>query len=1153
MSDSTSQRLAASPQQRRALQASAAQEFLGAAYGIEGELTQADVTRALGQLGQGNEILRTDVEAGASGAAQLIGGEARVLVGAESSAATSASAALLSFITGLTSTNLHVAARLCTIAGKPHLLLAQPRAIADARSLDVLAHGIITTLSGKEPAQPRDEDGAVLQYADLSALQEELLADEDSADARAHLESLALDDCDKQRLGLERPLGSGSPRIEFQRTLTEDEGQALRDIATRAGSARSAVALAAWALVISRQADRPAPIIALASEGRDYEGLDVALGPFEKHVPLSLGASDDGDFCALTKRALASLDRALDDHDAWDAATDSAPDLIPHAFAWRTAFDVSAGGRRLWTSARLGQSDNSRVTVAFEGLSDGPGSDCLVLRVSAASDAMDQAAAEAVADQVLALILDAKNNPSTSAANQSAASAAWCTQVTESLSHVPSGSPGAATITELLTEAALASPNATAVRGKDLSLTYSELDTRTNRIARHLRTLGVGPGKFVGLYFERDAQMVEAMLGVLKAGGAYLPLPPTYPDDRVCFMLEDTAAAVVMTSTLSSGGLPNSSAQVLILDQLASELSSLESGPLDAQHGSDDPAYVIFTSGSTGKPKGVPITHGNLCHSTLARSETYGEPISAYLLLSSFAFDSSVAGIFWTLTGGGTLVLPPEGTERELGQLPKLVKEHAISHLLSLPSVYGLLLESAKDGELNSLQVVIVAGESATPELVARHGADLPGCALFDEYGPTENTVWSTVQRCSTDDAFFTVPIGRPVPGVRAFVAEADSDPPKPVAAGMPGELLVGGPQLSPGYLGRPELTAERFIGGVDGQRLYRTGDLARMHPGGTLEFLGRLDHQVKLRGYRIELEEIEAVLADRDEVQEAVVDAPDFASEGHISDRRLVAYVLGAKAAIDVDSLRAHLAQRLPEYMVPAHIVVLDELPRLPNGKVDRRALPLPTAEGHGSGGGVDSAASALERLIAHLWAELLECDAVGSDEDFFDLGGHSLLAARFFAQLNETLQVEAPLRYLFDNPTVRGLAAAIGNAVDDGPRATRAAEIAVQLLGLDGADEASSSTALERLVGSLWAAGLAVDSVDPEEDFFDLGGHSLLAARLFAQMNELLQVEAPLRLLFDNPTVRSLCAGLSDGDTAEAARLERTAELTLQVMESE
>ncbi|MFT5464849.1 MAG: amino acid adenylation domain-containing protein, partial [Planctomycetota bacterium] len=871
----------------------------------------------------------------------------------------------------------------------------------------------------------------------------------------------------------------------------------------------------------------------------------------EKHVPLSIGAKDDEDFSGLTKRALAALEQALDDHDAWDATTDSAPEVIPHAFAWRTAFDASAGGRSLWASARLGQSDISRITVSFEGLNTGPKSDCLVLRVSAAGEAMDHDAAEAVADQVLALILDATGNPSTSAAHQSAASEAWCTQLKESLSHTPSNAPRAKSITELLSQAVQANPSATAVQGKESSLSYAELDSRTNRIARYLRKLGVGPGKFVGLYFERDVQMIEAMIGVLKAGGAYLPLPPTYPDDRVCFMLKDTGAEVVMTSTLSSGGLPSSTAQVLILDQLESELSTFDSGPIEAVHVSDDPAYVIFTSGSTGKPKGVPITHGNLCHSTLARGETYGAPVSAYLLLSSFAFDSSVPGIFWTLSGGGVLVLPPEGAERELGQLPKLVKQHGISHLLALPSVYGLLLESSKGGELNSLQVVIVAGESAAPELVTRHSKELPDCALFDEYGPTENTVWSTVQRCSTDDAFFTVPIGRPVPGIRAFVAEADSSPPKPVAAGMPGELLVGGPQLSPGYLGRPELTAERFVDDTDGQRLYRTGDLARMHPSGTLEFLGRLDHQVKLRGYRIELEEIEAVLAERDEVQEAVVNAPDFASGGNPSDRRLVAYVLAAGADLDVKALRAHLTLRLPEYMVPAHITVLDELPRLPNGKVDRRALPVPTAEGHSSTAGVDSTASALERLIAHIWAELLECETVAADEDFFDLGGHSLLAARFFAQLNETLQIDAPLRYLFDNPTVRGLAAAIGEAEEDGPRATRAAEIAVQVLGLGGAAEASTS--LERLVGSLWATGLAVDSVEPEEDFFDLGGHSLLAARLFAQMNELLQVEAPLRLLFDNPTVRSLCAGLSNGDTAEAARLERTAELTLQVMESE
>ena len=1186
MSDPTSTSFAPSPQQRRAAQVErlfpASSKAIGAAFRVVGSLDTAALTRALEQLGADNEILRTRVIPHGEGLAQVVDSKLRLNVDQAGEQASDAHGALLAFASAAfppqearegSTDGAHIAARLQPVAGEPHLLLSLRTWGADAKSLDILASGLVQILSGARPEQPRDDEGQALQYADLATLQEELLGDEDSRAGAQHLASLPLTRAADQRLGLERPLEERAAPHEFVRVLSQGELAALASVAQRSECSRAAVALAAWSIIVARQSDVPEPLLALASAGRDFEGLDLALGPFEKHVPLTLGPRTDESFDELVRRAEAAIEGALNDHDAWDPAAPDSPRLLPHAFAWRAAHATQSGDLTLQLVARSGQSDHSRACAAFEGLVLPDGNTGLCLRMAVDPSALDEGAAGALADQVLALILDAQLRPLPQAGLQSAAGERWRRHFAQHLATTPADKRRVETITRLFGEAAKESEAGIALRDREQSCTFGELDRRTNRIARHLMAAGLQPGQFVGLHLERGLPMVEAILGVLKAGAAYLPLPPSYPDERLRFMLEDTGAPLVITSTLRSGDLPQTQAGILILDQLEEELAQQDDAALSEGHGPEHPAYVIYTSGSTGKPKGVPITHANLCHSIRARQEYYPGRVGSYLLLSSFAFDSSVPGIFWTLTCGGTLVLPPEGTERELGQLPGIIKEHGVTHLLALPSVFDLLLEVAQPGDLDSLDAVIVAGESASPDLVERHAQKLPHCALYDEYGPTENTVWSTVQRCSTSDAFFTVPIGRPVPGVCVLVAEGTSGAPPssaqtanqapnlaPAPAGMSGELLVGGPQLTPGYLGREELTAERFIESPGGVRLYRTGDLARMHPEGTIEFLGRMDHQVKLRGYRIELEEIEAQLSEHDQVREAVVCAPEFASEGNPSDRRLVGYLLPKGSSIDIEEVRSRLGKRLPEYMLPAHFVVLDEFPRLPNGKIDRKALPLPSAQGERSTAGGAADGNPLERLIAHLWAELLDTDKVDLDEDFFDLGGHSLLAARFFAQLNETLGIEAPLRFLFDSPSVRGLSAAI-EAADDGARAVRAAELTLEVLGLDAGsnvdddgDRAAPRGALERLVGSLWADGLGLEEgIDPEGDFFDLGGHSLLAARLFAQMNELLQIEAPLRLLFDNPTLRGLCRALGGDDPGEAARLERTAELTLEVLEGD
>ena len=446
------------------------------------------------------------------------------------------------------------------------------------------------------------------------------------------------------------------------------------------------------------------------------------------------------------------------------------------------------------------------------------------------------------------------------------------------------------------------SPDAVALVFEDRRLTYRQLNDRANQLAHYLRTKGVDANTFVGLCLERSLDMVIGILGILKAGGAYVPLDPSYPQDRLAFMLEDSSVSVLVSQQGLTNQLPDTSAEWVCLDAEWPVISQHEGGNPELSLPLDTLAYMIYTSGSTGNPKGVMVSHQNLLHSTAARVDYYPEPISRYLLLSSFAFDSSVAGIFWTLCTGGTLVIPSASAPKDPQKLIRLIHQQRISHLLCLPSLYGLCLDSSptQDADLSghpleSLQVVIVAGEACPPSLVARHHQHLPRATLYNEYGPTEATVWSTVHRCDAQAQEGLVPIGRPIANSQIYVLDAQL---QPVPVGEPGELYIGGPGVTQGYWHRPDLTEERFIANpfpearqaFGDYRLYKTGDLVRYRSDRTVEFLGRTDDQVKIRGFRIELGEIEAVLSHHPAVQHAAV----IAREDTPGDKRIVAYVVG-------------------------------------------------------------------------------------------------------------------------------------------------------------------------------------------------------------------------------------------------------------------
>jgi len=579
---------------------------------------------------------------------------------------------------------------------------------------------------------------------------------------------------------------------------------------------------------------------------------------------------------------------------------------------------------------------------------------------------------------------------------------------------------------ELFEQQAAARPEAVAVVLNDERLTYRELNERANKLAHYLRRLGTGPESLVGVCLDRSVEAVVAILGVLKAGGAYLPLDPSYPRERLSRMLADAGTRIVITEEY--------------LERIADEIETQNDADFKTTIDSANLAYVIYTSGSTGKPKGVLISHRNLVHSTLARFRYYQEPLSSFLLLSPFAFDSSVAGLFWTLCRGGILLIPEEESHRDPAHLAKLISRYSVSHLLCLPTLYELILRQAGVEQLSSLRTVIVAGEPCPPEIVKRHTETVPHAALFNEYGPTEATVWSTVQRCDWSTDQHSVPIGRPVANTQIYVLDSQL---QPAPVGVTGEVYVGGDGVARGYLNHPDQTAERFVpnpfGAKPGARLYKTGDLARFLANGNIEYAGRNDFQVKIRGYRIELGEIELMLAQHPEVREAVV----------VARERLTAYVvLNELGTATAKQLKEFLKERLPEYMLPSSFVVLDALPLTTTGKVDRNALPNQIR--------VDveetylAPRTALEQVLAGIFSQVLSLERVGVNDSFFELGGHSLQATQVLSRVREAFQLELPLRALFKAPSVSGLAAFILEDEAKRARVERTAELLLKLANL-------------------------------------------------------------------------------------------------------
>lgn len=578
-------------------------------------------------------------------------------------------------------------------------------------------------------------------------------------------------------------------------------------------------------------------------------------------------------------------------------------------------------------------------------------------------------------------------------------------------------------------------PEAVAVEFQGQCLTYRELNRRANQLAHYLRGRGVGPEALVGICIWRSLDTPIAVLGVLKAGGAYVPLDPLYPRERLAFMIEDARVPVLLTHREVLPCLPEHGGHVLCLDADWNIISQeREDNPIPLA-GPDNLAYVIYTSGSTGKPKGVQVLRRGLVNILDAmRVEPGVTAQDVWLSVTTLSFDIATLELLLPLVAGARVVLGERGLSGDGVRLAQALDESRATILQATPATWRLLVQAGwKNGPVRKA----FSGGEALPRTLANQLLD-QGVALWNLYGPTETTIYSTGQKIVSREG--PVPIGRPVANTQAYVLDADL---RPLPPGEPGELYLGGSGLARGYLNRPEQTAAGFISDPfshdQGARLYRTGDLCRWLPDGTLEYLGRMDHQVKIRGYRIELGEIEAALATYPGIREALVGA----REDVPGDKRLVAYLITDPGRqILVGNLRAFLKDKLPGYMVPSAFVFLDAFPLTPNGKVDRQALPSPQPERPDLVQSAVAPRNDREKRLAKIWEDVLRVQSVGVRDDFFELGGESILAAQMLARVRDEFGQTLPMSTLLQGASVEYLAQLL-----DAPEARRSASSLVPI----------------------------------------------------------------------------------------------------------
>lgn len=895
----------------------------------------------------------------------------------------------------------------------PVLLIVTASALcADQTSMSLLLGEVATQLA----AGALVEDP--LQYADFSAWQHELSESQESEAVSARAFWNELDGIAAPVIPFTRPAVSGAAQ-EISIELEDSLARALAEQAARYGTVPAALAQTTWHAVLGRFADEESTAVAFLAGERRHPDLKGAIGAFTRAVPIQVRVDPTRSFAEV----LAEVDRARgealvrQDYAPIDDAGALAVGFVEyprqHANAPGAIEHLLCTGRELPLLLMCGtDGGQATLSVVFDPARH------------------PRETAGALADG-LARMLDAVGGDlSVALADVELLGESERRRVLHEFNDTSAATPAERTH-ELISGWALEAPDRQAVLDGGSSITYAELDARANQLAHRLRGYGVGPEVTVGLCTDRSIDMIVGLVGILKAGGAYVPLHYEHPPARLRHQLETASAGVLVTQEPLLSRLAEFEGKVVCLDRDRAELDRepTDAPQVDSSH--EDLAYVIFTSGSTGTPKGVSVTHGNLVNyatDIAARLGADEEPLS-FGLVTSISTDLGNTSVFGALCSGGTLVLVGPDAASDPGAFASLMQTSGVDVLKITPSHIGALLV-AGDARVLPKRWLVVGGERAGWDLIDSVRA-LSSCLILNHYGPTETTVGSCTFVVGEGPGEYepaSVPIGGPISNTSCYVLD---DTRRLTPVGVPGRLFIAGAGVARGYCGEPELTSEKFstdpFAADDGARMYDTGDLARRLPDGTIEFLGRVDEQLKIRGYRVEPAEVEAALRSHPQVHEAVT-ATQVGATGEL---RLVAYCT-ADGSPSADQLEDHLSDWLPEFMLPSAIVVIDELPRTPSGKIDKLALPDPDLAGM-QGAEYIAPRTPLEEAVAAIWAQVLGVPQVGMEDDFFALGGHSLLATQVVAQVRSDFAVDLPLHSLFTCPTVASLAAEIVNLMGD------------------------------------------------------------------------------------------------------------------------
>jgi amino acid adenylation domain-containing protein len=918
-----------------------------------------------------------------------------------------------------------------------HLLkLDLPALCADRAALAHLAREISAAYARRRGAGGPAADEPV-QYVDAAEAFHELLESADTQKGREHWLRQDLSAVAEAALPWEREAGGDFAPAVVARSLDAGTAEAVDGLARRLGVSASGFFLACWQILLGRLTGRRSLVLGVACDGRTYDDLKGSVGLFARHVPFAVELRSRPRFVELwrrTEEALAEIGRRQDFF-AWKlrpGQPEPGAPFFPFCFESEERVAPWTAGGVVFSLVEC-QSFFDRFRVKLGCVRSEAG---VAVELAFDAGALPPEEAGRLLERYCTLVAGAAALPESEIDDLEIVPPAERRRLLADLNDTAVSFPDLC-LHELFEAQAERTPGRVAVVWEGGELTFADLRSRARRLSRRLQRLGVGPETRVAVLAERSPDMLAGLLAVLGAGAAYVPLDPASPRERLEWMLADARPAALLledrfAAAVPAGGPP----LVTFAEGFAPGAEDAPEAPA-AGVTPGHAAYVIYTSGSTGRPKGVVMSHRGIVNRLLWMQRTL--PLAAddvVIQKTPFSFDASIWEIFVPLLAGATLVLARPDGHLDPAYLAGLIAARRATVLQLVPSMLRVFLEEPGVERCTSLRRVFCGGEALAADLGERFFSRL-SAELHNLYGPTECAIDATHWTCRREGgaaetaAGAVVPIGRPIDNDRVYVLDAGL---RLVPEGVIGELFVGGAGLARGYLGRPDLTAERFLpdpcGDVPGARLYRTGDLVRHLPEGGLGFLGRTDHQVKIRGFRIELEEIEAALAAFPAVLEAAVATWD---DGGAVGARLVAYVVARPGEEpEAASLQAFLAGRLPEHMVPALFVRLPALPRLSNSKLDRRALPAPDPERMGLGRAFVAPRTPTEEVLAGIWSDVLGREKVGVHDDFFDLGGHSLLATRVVTKIREALRCEVSLRSLFDTRTV----AALGASVDEGLR---------------------------------------------------------------------------------------------------------------------